>query len=115
MSRPPGAHRRTRRLRFARLAALLTVAFLVLFAYDLTRPPARQASARAAITGIHVYQRTAAPLLLRAGVRCRFEPSCSRYAEASFERYGFLRGGWRTARRLVRCGPWTPMGSRDEP
>jgi len=115
LSRPPGAHRPARRLRPRRLAALVAAAFLGLFVYDVTRPPARQLSARAAIAGIHAYQRVAAPLLHRAGVRCRFEPNCSRYGEASFERHGFLGGGWRTARRLVRCGPWTPMGTKDEP
>jgi len=98
-----------------RLAALLAVILLGLFAADLARPPGRQASAAAAVAAIHAYQRVAAPLVHRAGVRCRFEPSCSRYAEASFKRYGFVRGGWRAARRIIRCGPWTPMGTKDEP
>lgn len=37
--------------------------------------------------------------------RCRFEPSCSRYAEACFSRYGLLRGGLLAVRRIRRCGP----------
>jgi putative membrane protein insertion efficiency factor len=37
---------------------------------------------------------------------CRFFPSCSEYAEQALARHGALRGGWLTARRLCRCGPW---------
>jgi putative membrane protein insertion efficiency factor len=36
---------------------------------------------------------------------CRFEPSCSHYAEEAVRRYGSLRGGWLTLRRLGRCHP----------
>ncbi|RPJ84564.1 MAG: membrane protein insertion efficiency factor YidD [Acidobacteria bacterium] len=72
-------------------------------------------SAWAALQGVHLYQRFAAPALLRTGVRCRFQPTCSHYAEASLRQHGFLGGTWRTARRLARCGPWTPMGTIDPP
>ena len=41
---------------------------------------------------------------------CRFHPSCSSYAEEALGRYGALQGGWLTARRLCRCGPWSPGG-----
>jgi putative membrane protein insertion efficiency factor len=68
-----------------------------------------------AISGIHAYQHTLAPLLVRAGVRCRFTPTCSRYAEVVIARDGLLRGGWQAVRRIARCGPWTPAGTIDEP
>ncbi|NHZ73489.1 MAG: membrane protein insertion efficiency factor YidD [Nitrospirae bacterium] len=67
------------------------------------------------LQGIDLYQQTVSPGLSRAGVRCRFEPTCSRYSAASIEKYGALKGGWRSARRLVRCGPWTPAGTIDQP
>ena len=41
---------------------------------------------------------------------CRFYPSCSAYAERAFKDHGALRGGWLTARRLCRCGPWHAGG-----
>ncbi len=103
------------RVRPRRLAILLAAALAALFALDVARPPERQFSARAAVAGIHAYQRIGAPLVHRAGVRCRFEPTCSHYAEASFIRHGFLKGMWRTASRVARCGPWTKMGTRDDP
>lgn len=44
------------------------------------------------------------------GATCRFHPSCSQYAEQAFEEHGLLRGGWLTAHRLCRCGPWHSGG-----
>lgn len=41
---------------------------------------------------------------------CRFHPSCSEYAEEALTRHGALRGGWLTARRICRCGPWNAGG-----
>lgn len=56
---------------------------------------------------IRLYQRTISPLL---GPTCRFHPSCSNYALEALRRFGLLRGGWLTARRLARCHPWHPGG-----
>lgn len=41
---------------------------------------------------------------------CRFFPSCSAYAIEALTRYGAVKGGWLTARRLVRCHPWGGCG-----
>jgi putative membrane protein insertion efficiency factor len=41
---------------------------------------------------------------------CRFEPTCSRYAEQAIEKYGLIRGSWMGARRIARCHPWNPGG-----
>jgi uncharacterized protein len=68
-----------------------------------------------AIQAIHVYQRALAPAADRFGMRCRFTPSCSRYAETVIARDGVTRGGWATLKRIARCNPLTPAGTRDEP
>ena len=68
-----------------------------------------------ALGAIHTYQRLLAPAAARIGWRCRFTPTCSRYAEAVITRDGIVRGGWKTLNRIARCGPWTPMGTVDLP
>jgi putative membrane protein insertion efficiency factor len=70
---------------------------------------------RVTLAGIRGYQRILAPLAADIGIRCRFSPSCSIYAEAVVARDGVLVGGWKSLRRIAQCGPWTPLGTRDEP
>jgi len=41
---------------------------------------------------------------------CRFQPTCSRYGHEAIERHGLVKGGWLTARRLLRCHPWNGGG-----
>jgi uncharacterized protein len=53
------------------------------------------------------YKRFISPLL---GQHCRFHPSCSVYSMQSIERFGALRGGWLTVRRLGRCQPFCDGG-----
>ena len=48
------------------------------------------------------YKIVISPLLPPA---CRFEPTCSRYAEDALRRFGARRGGWLALKRLVRCRP----------
>lgn len=89
--------------------------FALLAGWDLSRPPARQWTARAELAAIGGYRAWLSPLLGRAGVRCRFEPSCSRYAEAAIRAQGALVGTARALGRIARCGPWTPQGTVDPP
>ena len=62
---------------------------------------------RLVIAPIRVYQRLLSPALPS---RCRYEPSCSRYAAQAIEEFGILRGlvlaGW----RLLRCNPFSHGG-----
>ncbi len=41
---------------------------------------------------------------------CRFHPSCSNYAYQAIEKYGFIKGGWLTIKRVSRCHPFHPGG-----
>jgi uncharacterized protein len=88
---------------------------LVLFAVDFALPPRLQPSARLLLGAIDLYQATLSPVLGSAGVRCRFQPSCSHYGEGAIRKYGTYRGTLKTARRIARCGPWTPAGTIDLP
>ena len=86
------------------------LALALVLGFDLSRAPERQLSARALLAGIDVYQAVLSPL---AGGRCRFVPTCSRYGEEAIRRHGALIGSAKTAWRILRCGPWTEMGTAD--
>lgn len=66
-----------------------------------------QVMARVLLVLIRVYQMLVSPLLPPS---CRFVPTCSHYGYEAIARYGALRGGWMTARRLARCNPLYPGG-----
>jgi uncharacterized protein len=88
---------------------------LALLAVDFLLPPERQVSARLLVGAIDLYQATLSPLLGSAGLRCRFQPTCSHYGEAAIRKYGTVKGTWKTVWRIARCGPWTPAGTVDLP
>jgi len=106
------AGRAPRRFRQIVVAALAIVAALL--AADVSRPPRRQLTARAFISLARTYQR-AVPESGRLRGKCRLTPTCSAYAIEVVQRFGALRGGWLAARRVLRCGPWTPRGTVDRP
>jgi putative membrane protein insertion efficiency factor len=87
----------------------------LLLAADLAQPARRQLTARVEIGAIHVYQATLSRPLGRAGIRCRFRPTCSHYAEGAIRQDGALVGSARAAWRVLRCGPWTKAGTYDPP
>jgi len=62
---------------------------------------------RLVIAPIRLYQRTLSPAL---PPRCRYEPSCSRYAAQAIEEFGILRGLVLGAWRLLRCNPFSHGG-----
>jgi putative membrane protein insertion efficiency factor len=65
-------------------------------------------AARALVSApIVFYQRVISPGLPR---RCKYEPTCSRYAIRAIKEYGILRGLVLAAWRLLRCNPWSRGG-----
>ena len=73
------------------------------------RPTAARARiARAVVLApIVVYRRVISPALPR---RCKYEPTCSRYAVDAIREYGILRGLVLAVWRLLRCNPWSYGG-----
>ena len=59
------------------------------------------------LLGIEAYRVTLSPLL---GGFCRFEPTCSRYAEEALRRHGPWHGSFLAARRLGSCRPFGRSG-----
>ena len=56
---------------------------------------------------VRAYRATLARLLPPS---CRFEPSCSRFAEEAVRRHGAVRGTRLTVGRLFRCRPGAEGG-----
>lgn len=64
--------------------------------------------AGAVATGfILIYRYLLSPIL---PATCRFQPTCSAYAEDAIRRHGAAKGGLLALRRLVRCHPWGGWG-----
>lgn len=64
---------------------------------------------RAPIFLIRCYQSLLRPFLLGS---CKFYPTCSEYAVEAISRYGLIRGGLMSIRRIARCHPFG-MGGFD--
>ena len=80
------------------------------------RPPASTSGARAPPSPASTpTRRPCRRSTTRMGVQCRFTPTCSVYGEAVVRRFGVVRGGWMAIETGLRCGPWTPAGTRDNP
>ncbi|KLU74932.1 membrane protein [Clostridium botulinum] len=41
---------------------------------------------------------------------CRFYPTCSQYALQAIEKYGALKGGVMSIKRIFKCHPFHPGG-----
>lgn len=41
---------------------------------------------------------------------CRFYPTCSHYGFEAVQRFGALKGGWLTLKRILKCHPFHPGG-----
>jgi uncharacterized protein len=53
------------------------------------------------------YQLFVSPVL---GANCRFDPTCSAYAQESIKRFGAVRGSLLAVKRISRCHPWGGFG-----
>ena len=62
---------------------------------------------RIALELIRLYQLTVSQVMPPS---CRFTPSCSQYTYEAISKFGFFKGVWLGARRLVRCHPLRPGG-----
>lgn len=56
---------------------------------------------------IKIYQVLISPYLMNS---CRFQPTCSHYAEQAFQKYGFFKALQLSIRRIFRCHPWGGSG-----
>jgi putative membrane protein insertion efficiency factor len=68
--------------------------------------PFSRIAAGLGLAALYLYRLLVSPILtMLFGRACRFEPSCSRYAEQAIRTHGMMRGVLMAARRLARCHP----------
>ncbi|MCM8748303.1 membrane protein insertion efficiency factor YidD [Thermomicrobiaceae bacterium CFH 74404] len=60
-----------------------------------------------ALKAIRFYQIFISPLFPPS---CRFYPTCSEYGYQAIAKYGIIRGGAKTAWRILRCNPFNRGG-----
>lgn len=65
---------------------------------------------RVMILLVRMYQRFVSPLF---PPHCRFTPTCSEYAVQALGKYGVLKGGVISLKRILKCHPFHPGG--DDP
>lgn len=53
---------------------------------------------------IRLYQR------LHLGSSCRFIPTCSQYSYQAIAKYGILKGGFLSLKRIIKCHPFNHGG-----
>ncbi|MCX8482575.1 MAG: membrane protein insertion efficiency factor YidD [Bacteroidota bacterium] len=56
---------------------------------------------------IRIYKYLLSPLLPNA---CRYNPTCSQYAEEAIKKYGIIKGVYLGTKRISRCHPWGGHG-----
>lgn len=67
----------------------------------------RRAPSMALVVLIEIYRKLVSPLIRS---RCRYYPSCSRYALDAVQRYGVFKGLVLATWRLLRCNPFSKGG-----
>jgi hypothetical protein len=68
---------------------------------------ARALARSGVLAPVIAYQRVISPALPR---RCRYEPTCSRYAVEAIGTHGLVRGAVLALWRVLRCNPWSHGG-----
>ena len=59
------------------------------------------------ISLIRGYQRYISPLKRPS---CRFYPTCSEYSIQAIQKYGVIKGCWKSIIRILKCHPFHPGG-----
>ncbi|MEY3240065.1 MAG: rane protein insertion efficiency factor YidD [Bacteroidota bacterium] len=65
------------------------------------------------IIPIKIYQVTLSPLL--GANKCRYTPTCSHYAVEALHEWGFFKGSYLAAKRILSCHPWGGFGEDPVP
>lgn len=47
---------------------------------------------------------------VKGGSTCKYIPTCSQYGLEAVEKYGSWKGGYLTAKRIIKCNPFSKGG-----
>ncbi len=56
---------------------------------------------------IYIYRNFISPL---TPASCRYEPTCSGYAQQALKKHGIIKGGFLALKRIISCHPWGGSG-----
>lgn len=56
---------------------------------------------------IYIYRNFISPL---TPASCRYEPTCSGYAQEALKKHGIIKGGYLAVKRIFSCHPWGGSG-----
>ena len=56
---------------------------------------------------IKIYQTVLSPILPST---CRYSPTCSEYTKQSLIKFGLIKGGMISIKRMIKCNPWGGNG-----
>ena len=56
---------------------------------------------------VKTYQVVVSPFL---GANCRYNPTCSAYALEALKKFGIIKGGLLSIKRVAKCHPWGGSG-----
>ena len=56
---------------------------------------------------IYIYRNFISPL---TPASCRYEPTCSGYAQEALKKHGVVKGGYLAVKRILSCHPWGGSG-----
>lgn len=60
-----------------------------------------------AIIFVQIYRKLISPMI---PARCIFYPTCSEYSIQALEKYGFIKGTYKSIKRIFRCHPFNGGG-----
>ncbi|VFP85679.1 membrane protein insertion efficiency factor YidD [Candidatus Erwinia haradaeae] len=69
-------------------------------------------SAQILIFMVRMYRYVISPL---TGPCCRFQPTCSQYSIEVLQRFGAIKGGWLSIKRILQCHPFSSCSKHPVP
>ncbi len=60
---------------------------------------------------LRFYKKFISPVfVILFGHACRFTPTCSEYADEAVRKYGIVKGGFMSIKRIIKCNPFSKQG-----